>query len=193
MGALSAGLSGAANLPGWLRHAAWRLNYLNSSEPAGATRLKKAPLSGQIDGETRPFWQGAVLARFGALLAGGNMQSGVPAGQLPLQTVANAGYGSLKGYVGLSSRTSHNVLSISYGLELGSVGPAARVDWRKHIGDVADQFWIPIGDHKPLEVESRFTSGGIQIPQSIPLAARFFGGNGSGNGSSSGDEFFIPR
>ena len=62
------------------------------------------------------------------------------------------------------------------------------MDWRKHIGDVADQFWIPIGDHKPLEVESRFTSGGIQIPHSIPLAARFFGGNGSG----SGEEFFIP-
>ena len=63
MRTLSAALSGAANRPGWLRHAAWRLNYLNSSEPAGATRLKKAALSGQIDGETRPFWQGAVLAR----------------------------------------------------------------------------------------------------------------------------------
>jgi hypothetical protein len=187
MRSLSAALSGSANRPGWLRHAGWRLNYLNSSEPAGATRLKMARLSGQIDGETRPFWQGTVLARFGAMLAGGNMQSGVPAGLLPLQTVANAGYGSLKSYLGLTSRTSHNVLSISYGLELGSVGPSARVDWRKHIGDVADEFWIPIGDHKPLAVESRFTAGGIQIPHSIPLAARFFGGNGG-----AGEQFFVP-
>jgi len=183
MRAVSAALSGSANLHGWLRHAGWRLNYLNSSQPAGVTRLKKAALSAQMDGETRPFWQGTVIARFGALLAGGNMQSAAPAGLLPPQTVANAGYGSLKGYLGLTSRTSHNVLSISYGLELGSVGPSAQVDWRKHIGDVADEFWIPIGDHKPLEVESRFTAGGIQIPHSIPLAARFFGGNG--------EEFFI--
>jgi hypothetical protein len=191
MRSLSAALSGSANLRGWLRHAGWRLNYLNSSEPAGVTHLKNAALSGQADGETRPFWQGAVLARFGALLAGGNMQSGVPAGLLPPQTVANAGYGSLKGYLGLTSRTSHNVLSISYGLELGSVGPTARVDWRKHIGDVADEFWIPIGDHKPLDVESRFAAGGIQIPHSIPLAARFFGGDGGGGGGD-GDQFFIP-
>jgi hypothetical protein len=184
MRTLSAALSGSANLHGWLRHAGWRLNYLNSSEPAGATRLKKAVLSGQMDGETRPFWQGTVLARFGGLLGGGNMQSGVSAGLLPPQTVGNAGYGSLKGYLGLTSRTSHNVFSVSYGLELGSVGPSTQVDWQKHIGDAADEFWIPMGDHKPLEIESRFTAGGIQIPHSIPLAARFFGGNG--------EEFFVP-
>ena len=184
MHSLSAALSGSANLLGWLKHADWRVNYLNYSAPAGAARLKSGSLSGQIDGETRPFWKSTVLARFGGLLQGGNMQSDVPTGLLPPQTVSNAGYGSLKGYIGLSSRTSHNVLSVSYGLELGSVGPSAQIDWRKHIGDVVDEFWIPIGDHKPLEVESRFTSGGIQVPHSIPLPARFFGGNG--------EEFFVP-
>src|SRR5208283_3303312 len=155
----------------------------------GVARLKTAGLSGQIDGQTQPFWNGTVLARFGGLLQGGNMQSAVPGGLLPPQTVSNAAYGLLRGYAGLSSRTSHNVFSVSYGLELGSVGPSARVDWRKHIGDVADEFWVPIGDHKPLEVESRFTIGGIQAPHSIPLSARFFGGNGGGG---NGDEAFIP-
>jgi hypothetical protein len=184
MRSLSAALSGSANLHAWLKHVGWRFNYVNSSEPAGATRLKRAGLSGQIDGETRPFWKGTFLARFGGLLQGGNMQSSVPTGLLPPQTVSNAGYGSLKGYLGLSSRTSHNVFSASYWLELGSVGPSSRVDWRKHIVDVADEFWIPLGDHKPLEVESRFTFGAIQVPHSIPLPARFFGGNG--------EDFFVP-
>jgi hypothetical protein len=113
------------------------------------------------------------------------MQSeALPVGLLPPQTVSNAGYGSLKGYMGLSSRTSHNVLSASYGLELGSVGPSTQVDWRKQIGDVVDKFWVSIGDHKPFEVESRFTFGGIQVLHSVPLSARFFGGGG--------EQFFIP-
>lgn len=174
----SAELSGSTDSMGWLKHAEWSFYYRNVSEPAGTTRLKNAGLSGQVALETQPFWKGTFFARFGGLLQGGNMQSGtLPAGLLPPQTVSNAGFGSLKGYIGLSSRISHNVLSVSYGLELGSVGPSTQIDWRKHIGDVADEFWVSIGDHKPLEVESRFTFGGIQVLHSIPLAARFFGGD----------------
>jgi len=184
MRSISVALDGSANLRGWIKHSGWSLNYQNHSAPAGATQLRQAGLAGQIDAETRPFWKDTFLARLGGLIQGGNMQSGVPAGLLAPQTVANAGYGSLKGFAGLSSRTSHNVFSVSYGLELGSVGPSAQIDWRKHIGDVVDEFWIPVGDHKPFEVESRFTAGGIQVPHSIPLPARFFGGNS--------DAFFIP-
>jgi hypothetical protein len=185
MRSLTAALSGAASFPGWFNHADWRFNYQNYSLPAGATRLKNAGLSVQIDGQTRPFWKSSFLARVGGLLQGGNMQSGVlPADLLPPQTISNAAYGSLKGYLGLSSRTNHNVFSASYGLELGSVRPYAQIDWLKHIGDVTDEFWISIGDHKPLEVESRFTIGSIQVLHSIPLSARFFGGND--------EQFFVP-
>ena len=184
MSSLSLALAGSRQFRAWLNRAAWRIDYRRESAPAGAARLRNAALSAQFSAATRPFWDGAALARFGALLEGGNMQSVVPAALLGPQTVPNAGYGSLKGYAGLSSRTGHNVLSVSYGLELGSIWPAARIDWRKHIGDVADEFWVSIGDHKPLEVESRFTAGGIQVPGEIPLPARFFGGSA---GSS-----FIP-
>jgi hypothetical protein len=184
MHSLSVALSGSANLRGWLKHTDWRINYLNDSKPAGNARLEKGSLSSQVNGETRAFLSGNFLVRFGSLLQGGNMQGAASASLLPPKTIASAGYGSLKGYLGLSSRTSHNVFSVSYGLELGSVGPSARIDWRKHIGDVVDEFWIPIGDHKPFEVESRFTFGGIQVPHSIPLPARFFGGNG--------EDYFIP-
>jgi hypothetical protein len=181
----SLALSGSATYHGWLRHSDWRFNYQNYSVPAGATRLENADLSGQLDSATRPFWNNTTFVRFGGLLQGGNMQSGaLPSELIPPQTISNAGYGSLKAFFGLSSRTSRNVFSVSYGLELGSVGPSAQIDWRKHIGDVVDEFWIPIGDHKPLEVESRFTIGSIQVPHSIPLPARFFGGNG--------EQFFVP-
>jgi hypothetical protein len=67
---------------------------------------------------------------------------------------------------------------------LGSTGPYSQVGWVKQIGDVADEWWTPIGDHKPLEVESRVTLGAIQVPHAVPLAARFFAGNA--------DHYFIP-
>ena len=181
---LAADVSGSVDPRGPIQHADWRFHYLNYSAPAGATHLSRAGLSGQADLQTRPFWNNTTSLRFGSLLEGGNMQSNVPASLLAEQTTPNAAYGSWKNYVGVSSRSKYNVLAVSYGLELGSVGPSTQIDWRKHIGDVADEFWIPLGDHKPLEVESRFTAGGIQVPHSIPLPARFFGGNG--------EQFFIP-
>jgi hypothetical protein len=180
MRSLTAALVGAAGFHNWIRHADWRVNYQNDSLPAGAARLENAALSAQLSGESRPFWNKLFLFRFGGLLQGGNMHSQSTA-SLSSQTVPSSGYGSFKSYSGLSSRSAHNVLSASYGLEVGSIKPAAGLDWLKHIGDVADEFWLPIGDHKPLEVESRFTIGAIQVLHSIPLAARFFGGNDDRN------------
>lgn len=184
MRSAAATLSGSASPLGAIQHWNWRLNYGNDVAPAGSMTLSKADASGQFDAQTRPFRQGAVFARFGAMAERGTMQSTATATPLPPNTVASAAYGSLKGFSGLSSRTRHDTFAASYGLELGSIGPSARVDWRKHIADVVNEFWIPLGDHKPLEVESRFTAGLIQVPHSIPLAARFFGGGGDG--------YFIP-
>ena len=70
-----------------------------------------------------------------------------------------------------------NIFSASYGLELGSVGPAARVDWRKHILDARHQFWYSLGNHHLLDLESRFTLGRLRVPGKVPLPERFFGGN----------------
>jgi hypothetical protein len=90
--------------------------------------------------------------------------------------VSNAGFGTLKLYGGIDSRFARNIVSASYGLELGSVGPAARVDWRKHILDVRHQFWYSLGNHHLLDLDSRFTVGKLQVPGKIPLPERFFGG-----------------
>lgn len=184
MRSISAALVGSFDSLDWLRHSEWRLNYTNYSLPTGTGHINGGHLSAQFSGMTRVFAKGNLTARFGGLLEGGNRQSDLRAVRLTPETITNTGYGSLKLYAGLESRLRHNVFSISYGLELGSVGPAARIDWRKHIGDIRHEFWYAVGDHRPVVLESRFTFGSIQVPGKIPLTERFFGGNN--------EEFFIP-
>lgn len=185
MKSISAALTGSTDSPhGWLAHAEWLLNYTNFSLPTDAGQIKGAHLSAQFSGMTRAFQNGNFTFRFGGLLEGGNRQSTIRSVPLTPDTLGNAGFGSLKLYAGLDSRFPHNVLSVSYGLALGSIGPAARVDWRKHVGDLRHEFWYPLGDHRILDLESRFTFGRIQTPGKIPLSERFFGGNN--------EEFFIP-
>jgi hypothetical protein len=174
---LSAALSGSTDSVGWLAHSEWSLDYVNYSLPTGSGKLQGGQLSAQFSGTTQPFGNGNFTARFGGLLEGGNRQSALQNVHLAPRTVASEHFGALKLYAGLNSRLSHNVFSASYGLELGSVGGGARVDWRKHILDFKHEFWYPLGDHRILSLESQFTAGVIQVPGKIPLAMRFFGGN----------------
>jgi hypothetical protein len=51
------------------------------------------------------------------------------------------------------------------------------VDWRKHIVDARHEFWRSVGNHRLLNLESRFTLGTLQVPGRVPLPERFFGGN----------------
>lgn len=180
---LSATVEGSKDSEGWLSHSEWLLNYSNYSLPTGAGEFKGGHLSGQFSGTTKAFAGGNLSFRFGANLEGGNRQSNVR-DLLAAGTVADAGFGSLKSYAGFYSRLPHHVLSASYGLELGAVGPASRVDWRKHVGDVRHEFWYPVGDHRILSLESRLTAGRIQVPRKIPLSERFFGG--------ANEQLFIP-
>lgn len=184
MKTISAALSGSTDSHGWLAHAEWLLNYSSYSLPTDAGQIKGGHLSAQFSGITRSFQNGNFTFRFGGLLEGGNRQSTIRGVKLTPDTIKDAGFGSLKLYAGLNSRLPHNVFSVSYGLALGSVGPAARVDWRKHIGDLRHEFWYPLGDQHIFDLESRLTIGRIQIPGKIPLSERFFGGNN--------EELFIP-
>lgn len=181
---LSATVEGSKDSEGWLSHSEWLLNYSNYSLPTGAGEFKGGSLSGQFSGTTKAYADGNLSFRFGAHLEGGNRQSNVRDLPLAAGTVSDAGFGSFKSYVGFYSRLPHNVLSASYGLELGAVGPASRVDWRKHVGDIRHEFWYPVGDHRILSLESRLTAGRIQVPRSIPLSERFFGG--------ANEQLFIP-
>jgi hypothetical protein len=161
----------------WLQHAEWQLNYSQSESPTDVHSLQKGRLAGAFAGASRPSGSAGWTLRFGGKVEGGNLQSGFSSIDLAPNTIASAGYGAIDLYAGTTARTRHQVFSASYGLELGSTGGGAQIDWRKHVGDVAHEFWYPIGNHRLIEIDSRFTAGGIQIPGSIPLAARFFGGN----------------
>jgi len=159
----------------WLGHAEWRLEFQNSSLPTDRAALKQGWLGLQLTGELHPV-QGWV-PRFGMTVAGGNQQSGFTAGDLAPHTVASSGYGSAKFYGGITTHLRHQVLAASYGIELGSRGAMLRSDWRKHIGDIAHEYWWPVGDHRLFEIEQRFTAGRIQVSGAIPVSERFFGGN----------------
>lgn len=161
----------------WLAQAQWIVNYTNYQLPTGTGEIKGAQLTAQFAGVTKPFGNGNFTFHFGAAIDGGNRQSDVSGVVIAPQTVTDAGIGTLKFYGGLDSRLANNVLSVSYGLELGSIGPAARVDWRKHIVDARHEFWRSVGNHRLLNLESRFTAGSLQVPGRVPLPERFFGGN----------------
>jgi hypothetical protein len=177
----SAGLEGALDSSiestRWLANAQWLFNYTNYALPTGTGKIKGGHLTAQFSGVTKPFLNGNFTFQFGMALDGGNRQSDVTGLFIAPNTVTDAGVGTLKLYGGLDARLRRNVFSVSYGLELGSIGPAARVDWRKHIVDARHNFWYPLGNHRLLDLESRFTLGSLQVPGRVPLPERFFGGN----------------
>lgn len=175
--AASGGFDSEVESPSWLAHGKWGINFEHYALPTGIGKIKGGHLVVQFSGVSKPLADGNLVLKFGGAVNGGNRQSDVPFTLVAPDTVVNAGFGTLKLYGGIDSRFAHNILSASYGLELGSVGPAARVDWRKQILDVKHTLWYPITDHRLLDLESQFTFGDIQVPGRIPLASRFFGGN----------------
>ena len=174
---ISANFMGAATDLGWLAHLDWSIDFNNSSVPTGAGKLKGGNLLAQFAGTSRPFGGGNFLLRFGGLVDGGHRQSDLDDPQLSSDTVANSPYGTIKLFAGLASRLRHNSVAASYGLQLGAADRVARVDWVKHVADIRHEFWYTFGDHRLVDIESRFNLGLINVRNKIPLAERFFGGN----------------
>jgi hypothetical protein len=161
---------------GWLAHAEWMLDFAHYSLPTGAGDIRGGHLTANFSGVTKPLFNGNVSLRFGGSIEGGNRQTEPGSLIIAPDTVPNAGFGMVKLYGAMDSRFRNHIFSASYGLELGSVGPAARVDWHKHILDARHQFWYSLGNHHLLDVESRFTLGRLRVPGKVPLPERFFGG-----------------
>lgn len=176
MHTINAAITGSREGSGWLAHLEWRIDFSNFSVPTGNGKLKGGNLSTQFSGTTRSFGGGNLIVRFGGLLEGGHRQSDLANARFTADTLADSPLGALKLFVGAASRFRHNSLSASYGLQLGVAGRTVRVDWSKQIVDIKHEFWYSVGDHRTLDLESRFSAGHIEIPGKIPLAERFFGG-----------------
>jgi len=174
---LLAGLGGVYNSKnGWLERADWRLDFYNNRMPAGVgNEIGQNRLAGRFAVSTRPL--GGVVARAGAALEGGALQSAFAATDLAAGTVSNTHYTSARFYGGATGNWRNQSFAASFGLALGSTGDSFHGDWRKAVGDVSHQLWLPVGNYRFFELEQRFTAGGIQNLNSVPVAERFFGGS----------------
>ena len=175
---LSAALAGSRDTAaGLIAHADWQLNYLNSSQPSDQSQLRKNRLSAQLSAITRPLGRWRLPMRLGGLLEGGRLESDFREAALSRDTVPKSDYGAAKLFLGTTTRLDRSVLAASYGIELGSTTAGARMDWIKHVADLAHDIVLPVGDHRSLEIESRLTAGLLDVRGSVPVTARFFGGN----------------
>lgn len=174
----NAALSGSVvRVAEWLEWAEWQLNYRNASNPTDQSSLRRNRFAAQSSAMTRPLGSVQLPLRFGGQLEGGTLRSHFASSDLAHNTVDGSGYAAVKFYLGTTARLERNVFALSYGLEVGSTRPGAEVGWIKHIADVAHEVSFPIGDHRSFDIESRLTAGIIQVPGSVPAAARFYGGN----------------
>jgi hypothetical protein len=170
---------GYESLTSWLRRANWRVLFDDSVMPAGPTgnnHLDERSVAAQFSGTSRPM--NGVVARFGGMLNGGRLQSGFAAGDLPLLTVPGSDFTASTLFAGVTGRQHQQAFASSYALTFGSSGGGFHGDWRRHVGDVAHEFWRPIGDHRLFELEQRLTLGRLQILGVVPATERFFGGAG---------------
>jgi hypothetical protein len=173
-----------------LNHLEYSLGYRYRDEPADGLRLREGKLAAQFFAASKPLGAHKVVLRYGLSLEGGNQQTGPLIAPASEHALANSGYGSLKTYFGATMRASQWALAGSYGLQAGTHGASADVDFVKHLADVsftarllpggaaATTGATPRGEfNKPFDIEARFTAGKIQRLGSIPVVERFFGGN----------------
>jgi hypothetical protein len=159
----------------WLADADWHLDYFNRSEPSHSTRLDQQRGAAELSAMTQPLGAWQIPLRFGGVVEGGELNSDF-FHPLPEDTVRNSHYWSSKLFLGATLERARQTLAVSYGVELASTG-SADLGWVKHVGDVGHLVTIPVGDHRPLQIESRLAGGLLEIPGVIPVSARFFGGN----------------
>ncbi len=161
----------------WLAHADWQIDYLNASAPTDGAKLRQDRFAARLSALTRPLDPWNLPVRFGAMVEGGRRASDFQGADLPPDSVARAGYGSIKVYAGTTTTLKRNVVSASYGVEAGSVGHPQRVDWIKHVVDLGHELSVRVGDHRQLTIESRLNAGLLQVPGKVAVGTRFFGGN----------------
>ncbi len=168
---------------GALDHLEYRFGYSHVDLAASENRLRKGTFHTQLFASTRPLGSQKVMVRFGASLEGGNRQTDLAAAQTSNVDLASSGYGGLKTYIGATARFSRHSFAGAYGVQVGTRGATASVDFIKHLVDFGAALRFlpkeePVGKmHKPVDVELQLTGGAIERLGKLPVAERFFGGN----------------
>lgn len=157
--------------------------YKHSDLTAGNNRLREGHFRLQFNAATRTIGDKGIVLRYGAALEGGNQQSNLVNEAISQKSLANSGYGALKTYIGTTWTSEDYSFTGSYGLQLGNNGASTKVEFAKHLVDVAfTKRWVPDRQtpgevHKILTIETRLAAGAIQNFGGIPVSERFFGGN----------------
>ncbi|MGH9838296.1 MAG: hypothetical protein ACREEM_05895 [Blastocatellia bacterium] len=168
---------------GALDHLEYRFGYSHVDLPAGENRLRKGTFYAQLFASTRPLGKQKVVMRFGVSLEGGNRQTDLAEAKTSGIDLASSGYGGLKTYIGATTRFSRHSFAGAYGVQAGTRGARASVDFIKHLVDFGAALrFLPkeelVGKvHKPVDVELQLTGGAIHRLGKLPVAERFFGGN----------------
>lgn len=165
----------------WLQNVEWRAGYSQSETPTDAGRVASARLFTQFVLTSNAQRTKGVVVRFGAAVGGGYDQGSLATPALPPSTSLSNSAGEFKTYAGVSFSAGRQTFKLSYAAKLGQVQPGARIDFAKHVVDIAADFRLLPADHKPIDIETRFAAGTIQNFGSIPFSERFFGGNSEQN------------
>lgn len=154
----------------------WRADYRYADLPLieGARRTHVA--GGLFSGDFAGLPAGALL-RAGAAFEAGRASSAIGAAPLPPDTVAGADIFSVKAFAGGSWRLPRHALSISYGLQASATGEGFGGGFAKQLVDAAYRARLLPVDHRPIDVDVRFTGGWIANGGRLPVSERFFGGN----------------
>lgn len=160
----------------------YRIGYKHSDLPAGDNRLREGLMHAQLFGATSPLGSKGIVLRYGVSLEGGNQHTDLVGAAGTDRSQADSGYGGLKTYLGATFRTKNVSMTASYGLQLGTRGATADLDFVKHIGDAAlNARWLikpKAGEfHRSVTLEAQLTGGAIKTLGTLPVAQRFFGGN----------------
>jgi hypothetical protein len=179
--AVSAALSGGRDFEGrWLRRADWGLHYDFFNRPTDREALRTGTVSARVSVRTAPVGDSGRFVVLGGAFEAGNEQTRIPQEELPEDLVSSAGTGSLKAYIGSHFGVRRMTLDLSYGIQASTVREGKMLDYVKHIVDIASEArflpsvrWM---DHRPVDIETRLTAGGIQRFGELPVTERFFGG-----------------
>ena len=155
----------------------WRGDYRYADLPLEEEGARRTHVAGGLFSADFAGLPAGALLRAGAAFEGGRASSVVGAMPLPPDTVAASDLVSVKAFTGVSWRMPRHALNLSYGLQASATGEGFAGGFTKQVLDAAYRARVLPVDHRPIDIDVRFTGGWIVNRGRLPVSERFFGGN----------------
>lgn len=168
-------------------HIEWMAGYKYDRVPSTTNDLKSGTGYGQFLGATQPIGKLKLVARYGAAVETGNKQTDLDPALAPPNALTSSRNTSVKLFAGVVAQTDRQAFDASYGFEVGNAEGGIGADYFRNIFDAGYSWRFFPFKRRPFSIDTRFTTGDLNSHGSVPVAARFFGGNAKQNFISSGD------